>query len=72
MANLYERVILVRPLHLDFTGDVMRPGAEATIVDLLDDGVVLLEFDFEEPELSSTTQSWATVATVYDFVPVPA
>jgi len=72
VANLYERVMLVRPLHLDFTGDVMKPGAEATIVDLLDDDVVLLEFDFDKPELVGGTQSWATIATVHDFVPVPA
>ena len=74
MANLYERVVLVRPVHLDFTGDVMAPGAEATVVDLLDDGVVLLEFDFDldKLELVGAPQSWSTIATVYDFIPIPA
>ena len=64
MAKLYERVMLVRPVHLDFTGEIMKPGAEATIVDLLDDDIVLLEFDLDVPEAAST------VATVHDFVPV--
>lgn len=68
---MYERVMLVRPVHLDFTGDVMRPGAEATIVDLLDDDVVLLEFDLDAPELEGGTSFHSSIATVHDFVPVP-
>ena len=64
MAKLYERVMLVRPVHLDFTGEIMKPGAEATIVDLLDDDVVLLEFHLDSPEVASTT------ASVHDFVTV--
>ena len=65
---MYERVMLVRPLHLDFTGAVMVAGAEATVVDLLDDGVVLLEFDLDDPVIGERHES--TVATVHDFVPV--
>jgi len=70
MAKLYERVKLVRPIHLDFTGDVIEPGAEATIVDLLDDDVVLIEFDFDAPELVGGKRFAETVATVFDFVTV--
>jgi len=62
---MYERVRLVRPVHLDFTGDVMRVGSEATIVDLLDDDIVLLEFDTADEQVGPET-----VASVYDFVPV--
>jgi len=69
-ARLYERVMLVRPLHLDLTGGVMQPGVEATIVDLLDDDVVLIEFDLDAPELVGGKRFEATVATVHDFVPV--
>jgi hypothetical protein len=50
----------------------MKPGAEATIVDLLDDDVVLLEFDLDAPELEGGKAFQSTVATVHDFVPVSA
>jgi hypothetical protein len=69
---MYERVMLVRPLHLDFTGDIMDAGAEATVVDLIDDGVVLLEFDLDDPRLVGGKRFESTVATVHDFVPVSA
>jgi hypothetical protein len=62
--------MLVRPVHLDLTGDIMEPGVEATIVDLLDDDVVLLEFDLDAPELVGGKTFQSTVATVDDFVPV--
>ncbi len=67
MAKLYERVMLVRPVHLDFTGDVMSPGVEATVVDLIDDDVVLLEFDLDKAD---GAHSESTIATVHDFVTV--
>ena len=66
MAKLYERVKLVRPLHLDFTGHVMSVGSEATVVDLLDDDVVLIEFDLDGSDL----QFAETVASVHDLVPI--
>lgn len=70
MAKLYERVKLVRPVYLDFTGDRMEPGTEATVVDLLDDDVVLIEFDLDAPHLVGGKSFGSTVATVHDFVPV--
>ena len=72
MTKLYERVRLVRAVHLDFTGDLMSPGVEATVVDLIDDDVVLLEFDFDAPELVGGKRFESTVATVHDFVTVSA
>ena len=68
MTNMYEQVVLVRPLHLDFTGARMEPGAEAVVVDLLDDDVVLLEFDLDAPELVGGKRFESTVASVHDFV----
>jgi len=70
VARLYERVMLIQPVHLDLTGGVMAPGAEATIVDLIDDGVVLLEFDFDAPELVGGKRFQSTFANVHDFVAV--
>jgi len=70
VAKLYERVKLLRPIHLDFTGDIMEAGSEAVIVDLLDDGVVLIEFDLDAPELVGGKRFAETVATVYDFVSI--
>lgn len=70
MAKMYERVKLVRPIHLDFSGDIVEAGTEATIVDLLDDGVVLIEFDLEDAELVGGRRFAETVATVHDFVSV--
>lgn len=70
MVRLYERVMLIQPVHLDLTGGVMAPGVEATIVDLLDDDVVIIEFDLDAPELVGGKRFESTVATVYDFVPV--
>lgn len=67
---MYERVKLIRPIHLDFTGDVMKAGTEATVVDLIDDGVVLIEFDFDAPELVGGKRFESTVAKVHDLVSV--
>ena len=67
---MYARVKLVRPIHLDFTGDVMEVGAEATVVDLLDDDVVLIEFDLDAPELVGGTRFESTIASVHDLVMV--
>jgi len=72
VSKMYERVKLVRAIHLDFTGDIMAPGTEATIVDLLDDGVVLIEFDLDAPELVGGMRFAETVATIHDFVTVQA
>lgn len=72
MTRMYERVMLVRPLHLDFTGDLMDRGSEATVVDLIDDGVVLLEFDLDDPSLVGGKRFESTVATIHDFVAVSA
>ena len=70
MAKMYERVKLVRPIHLDFTGDIVDVGTEATVVDLLDDGVVLIEFDLEDAELVGGKRFAETVATIHDFVSI--
>jgi hypothetical protein len=70
VPKMYERVKLVNPVHLDFTGGVMSPGTEAIIVDLLDDDVVLIEFDLDAPELAGGKRFAETVATVHDFVTV--
>ena len=70
VTRMYERVMLLKPLHLDFSDDIMRVGAEATVVDLIDEGVVLLEFDLDDPELVGETRYESAVATVDDFVPV--
>jgi len=70
VAKMYERVKLVRPVHLDFTGDLVEAGTEATVVDLLDDDVVLIEFDLEDPELVGGKRFAETVATVHDFVTI--
>jgi hypothetical protein len=72
MTKMYEQVVLVRPLHLDFTGAVMKPGAKAVVVDLIDDDVVLLEFDLDAPELVGGKRMESTVATTSDFVPISA
>lgn len=70
MTRMYERVMLVKPIPLDFDDDVMAPGSRATIVDLVDEGVVLLEFDFDAPELIGGKRYGTACATIYDFVPV--
>jgi len=70
MTKMYEQVVLVRPLHLDFTGAIMAPGVQAVVVDLIDDDVVLLEFDLEAPELEGGKRFESTIATIHDFVPV--
>ena len=70
MTRMYERVMLVRPVHLDFSGTLMRPGSEATVVDLIDDGLVVLEFDFDAPELIGGKKFASTIANICDFVPV--
>ena len=62
VAKMYERVKLVRPIHVDFTGALVEAGTEATVIDLLDDDAVLIEFDEDEAQ--------ATIAKVYDIVPV--
>ena len=67
---MYEQVKLVRPVHLDFSDDIMKPGTKGTIVDLIDDGVVLIEFDFDAPELVGGKTYKTAVATVHDFVSV--
>ena len=72
VTRMYERVMLVKPLHLDFTGDIVGAGVEATVVDLLDDDVVLLEFDLDDPVLVGGKRFESTVATVHDFVTVSA
>jgi hypothetical protein len=69
---MYERVMLVRPLHLDFADDVMHVGSEATVVDLVDDGIVLLEFDLDSPEFDGGVEFKSALATVHDFVTVQA
>ena len=68
MTKMYEQVVLVRPLHLDFTGAIMEPGAKAVVVDLLDDDVVLLEFDLDAPELVTGKRFESTMASTSDFV----
>ncbi|MGD9726557.1 MAG: hypothetical protein AB7L09_01180 [Nitrospira sp.] len=68
MAKMYERVRLVRPIHLDFTGDIMEAGTEATVVDLLDDDVVLIEFDVDTVEQGGGKRVESTIATVFDIV----
>ena len=70
MSRLYERVRLINSIYLDFTGDVMKAGSEATVVDLLDDDVVLIEFDFEEPGLVGGKRFETATAMVYDLVAV--
>ena len=70
MAKMYERVKLVRPIHLDLTGGVAEAGTEATIIDLLDDDVVLIEFDIEFCGLERGAGYYATVAKVHDIVTV--
>lgn len=70
MARMYERVKLLRPVYLDFTGDRMEPGTEATVIDLLDEGVVLIEFDLDAPELVGGKSFGTTVASVHDLVSV--
>lgn len=70
MTRLYERVILVRPVVLDFDDDVMGPGSHATVVDLVDEGVVVLEFDIDSPELVGGKRYQTALATVHDFAPV--
>lgn len=67
MTKLYERVVLVRPVPLDFDDDVMIPGSRATVVDLVDEGVVILEFDLDAPELVGGKRYETALATVYDF-----
>jgi len=67
---MYERVVLVRPLPLDFDDGVMHIGSEATVVDLVDDGVVLLEFDLDAPEVVGGQEFKSALATVHDFVTV--
>jgi hypothetical protein len=70
VPKMYERVKLVKPIYLDFTGAVMGPGTEATIVDLLDDDVVLIEFDLDEQGVNGGPRVVETVATVFDFIPI--
>lgn len=70
MTKMYERVKLVRPIYLDFTGDLMKAGTEATVVDLIDDGVVLIEFDIDAPELVGGKRFQSTMAKIHDIVPV--
>lgn len=72
MTRMYERVVLVRPLSLDFENDVMGPGRSATVVDLVDEGVVILEFDVEAPELIGGKRYHTALASVHDFVPMGA
>lgn len=67
---MYERVKLVRPIHLDLTGDVMKAGTEATVVDLIDDDLVLIEFDFDAPELVGGKRFESTFAKIHDLVSV--
>ena len=68
MTKMYEEVVLVRPLHLDFTGAIMEPGAKAVVVDLIDDDVVILEFDLDAPQLVGGKRYESTVASIHDFV----
>ena len=70
MTKMYERVMLVRPLPLDFADDIMDIGSEATVVDLVDYGVVLLEFDLDDPDLEGGKTFKSALATVHDFVSV--
>lgn len=70
VTRMYERVVLVRPVPLDFDDDVMGPGSHATIVDLVDEGVVILEFDLDAPDLVGGKRFQTALATVYDFAPV--
>ena len=72
MTRMYERVMLVRPLPLDFDDNVMDVGSEATVVDLVDFDVVLLEFDFDDPALEGEKSFKSALATVHDFVSVQA
>ena len=70
MAKMYQRVKLVRPLHLDLTGDVMQAGTEATVIDLIDDDVVLIEFDVDAPELVGGKSFHSTFANLHDLVTI--
>lgn len=70
MTKMYEQVVLVRPLHLDFTGAIMEPGVRAVVIDLLDDDVVLLEFDLDDPDLVTGKRVESTMASTSDFVRV--
>lgn len=67
MIRMYERVLLIRPLYLDFTGDIIKPGVEAIVVDLIDDDVVLIEFDNEKTHVGMLKSA---VASIYDFIPL--
>lgn len=70
VAKMYERVKLVRPVYLDFTGVRMEPGTEAIVIDLLDDDVVLIEFDIDDPELVGGKSYGSTAASIHDLVTV--
>ena len=70
MTKMYECVVLVRPIPLDFVDDVMSAGSRATVIDLVDDDVVILEFDSETPELAGIKSSRSATATIDDFIPL--
>lgn len=69
-ARLYERVVLTKPVMLDFVGDVMAVGRDAVIVDFIDENEVILEFAFPAPELEGGQRYETAYATCDDFRPV--
>ena len=68
-TRMYERVVLTKPVHLDFHGSVMVTGSEAVIVDFVDEGVVILEFAFPAPELVGGSRYETALANCNDFQP---
>lgn len=66
-ARMYERVVLTKPVILDFRGDVMSVGRDAVIVDFIDSGEVVLEFSFLAPELESGRRFETAYARCDDF-----
>lgn len=68
MPKLYERVRTLRPIYLELSGFLVAAGAEATVVDLIDDNTVMIEI--EEPHLvDDTPDARVTSADIYDLAP---
>jgi hypothetical protein len=69
-ARLYERVVLTKPVVLDFVGDIMAIGRDAIVVDFVDENEVILEFAFAAPELEGGQRFETATASCDDFRPM--
>ena len=70
-TRMYEKVVLTKPVILDFRGDVMAIGRDAVVVDFIDEGEVILEFAFPAPELEGGHRFETAFARCDDFRPIP-